>query len=128
MKNSKALSIEDLKNKKVTLFLSSLQRRDFIREIGFDIDEEGYIVDSETGKRVRTREGEEINIFRDKSFGIIGGSIEFFKDIVDYSSILTERGIIKVTPEERKDNNEYKRNSKINRYRSSKIFIKEDFG
>ena len=97
------ITLEDLKNKKVTLFLPHQQKMKFLRECGFDVDEEGYIIDSETGKRVLTSEGEEINIHEDKSFGIVGGSLEFFKDIVDYSLILTKKDVIKVTPEDEND-------------------------
>jgi len=88
------------KSKKITLFLSHTQTKDFLKKIGFDIDEDGYIIEKESKKRVLTKSGEEINIFKDETFGIVGGSLEFFKDIVEYSQILTEKGSIKVIPQE----------------------------
>jgi len=100
MKEQSDTALEDLKNKKITLLLTSHQKRDFLKEIGFDIDEEGYIIDPKTKERVKTKEGRPINVFEDKSFGLIGGSIEFFKDIVDYSRILTERNRVKVVARE----------------------------
>jgi hypothetical protein len=88
--------IKEIKDKRITILATISKRKRILEEIGYNIDEDGFVVDKNTGERVITEEGKEINIRRDESFGIVGGSLKFIKNIVGYSKILTEKGIVKV--------------------------------
>jgi hypothetical protein len=91
--------IEEIKNKRITILATLSKRKKILEEVGFCIDEEGFVIDRATGEKVIAEEGKEINIRKDESFGIIGSSLKFVKNIVGYSKLLTEKGIIKVESE-----------------------------
>lgn len=89
----------DIKDRDIDLILTDSRRRELIREAGYAVDEEGYLIDKETDERVKAEDGKEINILEDKQFAIISGSHIFVRNIAGYSHILTKRGVLKILPE-----------------------------
>ena len=94
-----AFSLKDLKEvkgKDIALLVSPSKMRKYLEKIGYTIDEEGFIIDKETGKRVKAEDGEEINIDEDREFAIISGTHTFIRNVAGYSHLLTKKGLVKI--------------------------------
>jgi len=71
------------------LFLTREDLEEFIKKLGYRIDETGIIMDPKTGKPVRSLCGEAINIKKDKDLAIVSGHI-FTKNVAEFSYLLAK--------------------------------------
>lgn len=67
-----------------TLTFDASVAEDVIREFGKEVDDNGYIVDPETGNRVETESGDPINV--DHFAGVEKGSMIFLDD--DFNTLV----------------------------------------
>jgi len=67
-----------------TLTFDASVAEDVIKEFGREVDDDGYIVDPETGNRVETESGDQIHV--DQFAGVEKGSIIFLDD--DFNTLV----------------------------------------
>ncbi|RLE43803.1 hypothetical protein DRJ16_03420 [Candidatus Woesearchaeota archaeon] len=76
------------------LFLTRKDLEELLKKMGYQIDNTGIIIDTETGRPVKGIKTEEINIKKDKDFAVVSGSHIFVKNIAEFSHLLSERNLI----------------------------------
>ena len=77
----------------VSFVLEKDQMEDFLKDLGNEIDEQGFIIDSKTKKRVISQDEDEIKL---KELGCISSaSKNFIKDnIASYAEFLAQKRIL----------------------------------
>lgn len=83
-----------MENKNINLIVTESRREEVLKEIGYDIDKEGFLVDRETKEKIKAEDGKEINIKEDKHFALISGTHTFVRNIAGYSHLLTKKGLV----------------------------------
>ncbi|HEX9429365.1 MAG TPA: hypothetical protein VF944_03230 [Candidatus Bathyarchaeia archaeon] len=81
-----------LKEKRLDLILTRDQLVAIIRQLGHKIDDEGYVLDRETGERVLSIDGGEIKA-DDVAAALPGSEVLIRKNIASFSQYLAERGL-----------------------------------
>jgi hypothetical protein len=88
---------KDFKDKEISFLVSIERKLEILREIGYDIDIEGYVVDGESKKRILLKDDEPVK-FTEEGFAIFtGGSHHMVRNVADYSKLLAETGELKFT-------------------------------
>lgn len=81
-----------LKEKQLDIILTREQLVDIIRQLGDKIDDEGYVLDRETGERVLSIDGGEIRAV-EVAAALPGSEVLIKKNIASFSQYLAERGL-----------------------------------
>ncbi len=81
-----------LKEKKLDFILTGDQLRDIVQQMGYTIDEDGYVVVEETGERVFSIDEDEIRVSELAAI-LPGSAVLLRKNIASFSQYLAERGL-----------------------------------
>ena len=78
------------KNKKIDFILSKEQLKRILKDIGNDVDDEGFVINLKNNERVLSNDGDEIKL--DELGAVLPGSKEFIKkNIASFSHYLSEQ-------------------------------------
>lgn len=78
-----------LKNKRIDILVDKKQMVVLLEKLGHKIDENGFIIDAETGEKAQSNDGKEIKI--EELGAIIPGTKNFIrKNIASFSQFLVE--------------------------------------
>jgi hypothetical protein len=90
------VSWDEIKNKKLDILVTDESRREILIKAGYRVDGEGYLIDGKTNQKVIAEDGLEINLEKDKEFGLVAGSHIFVRNIAGYAHVLTNQGLVKI--------------------------------
>jgi hypothetical protein len=83
---------EVLAKKKFDLLVTHDQLIDLLRRLGHHIDDQGYVLDRETGERVLSIDGGEIKA-AEVAAALPGSEVLLKKNIASFSQYLAEQGL-----------------------------------
>lgn len=83
---------ELLKEKQLDIILTREQLIDVIKQLGHKVDEEGFILDRETGERVLSIDAAELKA-SDMAAALAGSEVLLRKNIASFSQYLADRGL-----------------------------------
>jgi len=85
--------LSDLENQDIVLLVTRNERDDILTKIGYEILENGDLVDKKTGELVEAEDKGHINVDVDKRFILVGGgSHHFVRSVVGYIEYLSDKG------------------------------------
>lgn len=73
------------------MLLTPFDIKEKLSKFGYDIEENGFIINSKTKELTKAHDGDVINIYKDKNFAFVSGHSKLFvRDIADYVKYLSE--------------------------------------
>jgi len=86
-----------LKEGGFSLLANQKRKEELFKQIGYDIDEAGFLVDAETKEKVLAEDGKEINLKTDKKIALVSGTHTFVRNTAGYSQFLTDKGLLRIS-------------------------------
>jgi len=92
----KSVDWKDVKGEEINLIVTNEKRREILEKIGYSVDDEGYLVDKNTEKRITAEDGLYINVNNDKKMALMGGTHNFVRNIAGFSQYLANKNALNI--------------------------------
>lgn len=92
----KSIDWKDVGGEEINLIVTNEKRKEILKKIGYSVDDEGYLVDKNTGNKITAEDGLYINVNNHKKMALVAGTHNFVRNIAGFSQHLANNNTLNI--------------------------------